>query len=167
MTDWNDFNAGIEYTAKGELIEDVEVEDLPKHSDGENVALRSDGHRLCWTEDLGANIINLDGYLHDDWSFGYDEIKFAEGRILIPEVIEMDFVFPLDELIEGAEQRAGEDASNVAYVLGGWTCQASGADHVTESSAKTIRRAFQKVMKSDEYDTPEDATTEVYHGGRK
>lgn len=166
MTNYDTNNAGIEYTAKGEVIEEnIEAEELPKHSNGDNVALRSPNEKLCWTESLGANIINLDGYFHADWRFGYDQIQLNNNRVFIVEDIEMSLILPKDELLEAAEKRAEEDMTHFAYILGGWACQALGADHIDAVSAKKIEGVFNEVMQDETIPTPDDATCEVYDGG--
>lgn len=159
--------AGIAYEAIGEIRnEQVEADDLPKFSDGNNVALHSEVSNLRWTESLGANLINVDGYLVDDWRSDGDEITLDGGKSFIADKITMDFVLPKDELIGAAKIRAAEDSTHFAYVLGGWAYQAKQADHLTESSKRRFEKVFIQVTRGDEHDTPDDATSEEYHGGR-
>jgi hypothetical protein len=167
--DWESFSAGIQYEVDVTVIEDVSVSGLPKHTDGSNVALRSNiKDRLSWTEDLESNIINLDGYLHDHWSEGSSrEWETEDGRTLVPDWdrVELSLQIPLDELLKAAKQRASEDSSHFAYVMGNWAYLAEKADHVSDTSARALRGQFREVMESPEYETPDDATCEEHYGG--
>lgn len=155
---------------EGTLIEDTEADGLPKHSDGDNVAMWTEGHALRWTEDLGINIINLGAYLHDHWNEGCQkEIEIKEDRTFVPDwsTTTMSLVLPKDELIEAAKMKADEDRSHFIYVLGNWTYLARKGDHVADSSATRLKRIFDEVMENNDYNPPEDATTAEYGGGRR
>lgn len=162
MSNETDFpNSGIEYKATGEVVEEINASSL--HT--ENIALRKEA-RLNWTEEIGKNLVNLDGVIQ--CTLSCDEIVEIEDRMFEVENIERHLVLPKDEVIEAASRRAAEDATNIGYVLGNWAYQAEKAQQMglldRESKAR-LEYIFQDVINSDNYDTANNAEIEA-GGGR-
>lgn len=164
---WDEMDIGIAYEIEGEVVEDVEAKRLPKHSDGSNVALWGT-QTLCWTEDLGANVINLYGYLGSHWNEdGPREIELNDGRTFIPEwdTAEVSLRMSLEATVKAAKARADEGNVHFGYVLAGWINQAELRTHIADESARKLRRYLKKLKDHPDIDLPDDINTDDYRGG--
>jgi len=164
-TDWDTFTSRVVYEMEGSLVEQPDPESINRRAT--EARLMADT-TLEYDEVLKANIINLDSWLRDDWAERRPgEMEIDGARVFVPDYrngVEVRLDLFLDEVVEAAEQRANEDATHPAYVLGSWSHLADEADHI-KSGHGTIRKAFERVTERD--DAPKDATDEEYGGGRR
>jgi hypothetical protein len=162
MTDWSDFGSRVVYEMEGWIHKDINNDTFTRATEAQ-VTTEAD---LKFDEVFEANIINLDSWLRESWTERMArEIDLGGGRTFTPDWDEVTVRLDLrsDEVVKAAEQRAGEDATEAAYVLGNWVYLAEKRDHIP--SAMTLRTAFERV--NERRDQPDDATTEEYGGGRR
>jgi len=162
MTDFDTFGSRIVYDMNGWIQTDIDTDQFTRATEA-SVTTEAD---LRYDEMLYANIINLDAFLHETWQAQITgEIDLGNEQVFLVDFDETTLRLDLrsNELIEGAEARAGEDCTEAAYVLGNWAYLANKADHI--ASSFSIECAFERV--AERSDQPDDATMEEYGGGRE
>lgn len=166
MTDWEGSEARAIYEVEGRIeLATEDPESIGFNQDTTNVSFC--GSELEQVEELGANIVNIDGWFNPVKFYEAPQIlDMGDGAKFIPDygTVELRFDVPRGELIDAAKQRAAEDETHIAYVLGDWAYRAENCGHV--ESSKPFSRAFGWAKLNIE-DWPEDATTEEAGGGRR
>jgi len=161
---WDTFESRVVYEMQGTMVEHPDPKTIERRA--AEASLHS-AATLEYDEMLKANIINLDSWLMPTWAERMPrEIELDNDRTFAPkwrEGVEVSLDVFKGEVIEAAEQRAGEDATHPAYVLGSWAYLAAEADHL-KSGQRTIEKAFEEVCERP--DAPDDATTDEFGGGR-
>lgn len=167
--DWASFEAFVSISITGRVIESLDDEKFDIHGAKGVTLERGVQSSLEWEEMLHANIIQIDGFLHDTYNERFPrEFDLGDGRRFIPQWdhVTLSFGVPRDELKKAARERGKEDAIHHCYVLGNWAYLARNADHVDRSSTKMFVTAFEESLGEDPT-APEDATYEEYGGGSR
>lgn len=159
MSDFSDFDSRICYEMEGWVFEDIDTDQFTRATEAQAVSEMD----LKFDEQLFANIINLDGWLHDHWAERMaHEFDIGDGRTFEPDWKEVTVRLDLfrDEVIEAAEKRAAEDHTEAAYVLGSWVYLAEEASHIPMCTE--LKMAYKEIAKRE--GQPDDSTTENYEG---
>jgi hypothetical protein len=160
MTNYKTYDSRVIYEMEGHLRTNLNTDNFTRATEA-SVTNEAD---LKYDELLHANIINLDSWLMPSWAERLSEKIELENGVFYPDFNNTTVRLDLrsNELVEAAQQRADEDCTEAAYILGSWVYLAEKRDHIP--SAYTIQTAFERV--SGWPNQPDDATTEEYRGGQ-
>lgn len=169
--DWSDGISDVHVEVMGSILEKVEDGSVTGRRDAKELTIQDAAMRqMEWRESLGANIINLEAWLHDHWLETVaikEEMELEDGRIFLPDFRTAEVRMSIDrgKLIQAARQRAKEDSTHFLYILGNWTYLAEKNDHVSSGTYDTLWNTF-RLGREKCFNPPEDATTEEFGGGR-